>query len=263
MTALSGAARRRETIIEQLARENVVRVAELSQTFGISEVSIRRDLERLERKGLLQRVHGGAVAAATGNGASASDRAHVTSEHLEEKRRIGRAAAALVEPGDRVLFDSGTTVLEVARALTMDPLRAGTLTAITCSLPIVQELGHHRWIHLLLLGGIYLPEHRLVTGPQTIETLRTLHADKMFLGADGMTSSHGVTTATVLEAEVDRAMIKAADEVILVADSSKIGGIGLTTILPLVRVHKLITDQAAPASFVNALRDAGVEVILV
>ncbi|MGE5603279.1 MAG: DeoR/GlpR family DNA-binding transcription regulator [Nitrososphaerales archaeon] len=263
MTAFSGAAKRRETIIEQLARENVVRVAELSQTFGISEVSIRRDLERLQRNGLLQRVHGGAVAVVTADGARAGDHAHGVIQHLEEKRRIGRAGAALIEPGDRILFDSGTTVLEVARALTNDPVRAGSLTAITCSLPIVQELGHHRWIHLLLLGGIYLAERRLVIGPQTIETLRTLHADKMFLGADGMTLSHGVTTATVLEAEVDRAMIQAADEVILVADSSKVGGIGLATILPLARVHKLITDQAASASFVKALADAGVEVVLV
>jgi DeoR/GlpR family transcriptional regulator of sugar metabolism len=261
MTAISGADKRRETIIEQLARENMVRVAELSQAFGISEVSIRRDLERLERKGLLQRVHGGAVAVASG-AAGSSNRASAV-PHLDEKSRIGRAAAALVEPGDRVLFDSGTTVLEVARALGSNPVRAGSLTAITCSLPIVQEMGHHRWIHMLLLGGIYLTEHRLVTGPQTIESLRTLHADKMFLGADGMTLSHGVTTATVLEAEVDRAMIKAADEVILVADSSKVGGIGLTTILPLERVHKLITDEGAPAAFVKALCDAGVEVILV
>jgi DeoR family transcriptional regulator, aga operon transcriptional repressor len=154
-------------------------------------------------------------------------------------------------------------VLEVARALDADLFGAGCLTAITCSLPIVQELGHHRGVQMLLLGGIYLAEHRLVTGPQAIESLRSLHADKIFLGADGMTLSHGVTTATVLEAEVDRAMISAADEVILVADSSKVGGIGLTTILPLERVNKLITDEGAPATFVRSLRDAGVEVILV
>ena len=157
----------------------------------------------------------------------------------------------LVQPGDRLLFDSGTTVLDTARALGNDLVGLGALTAITCSLPIAQELGPHRGIHMLLLGGIYLPEHRLVTGPQTIESLRSLHADKMFLGTDGMTLSHGVTTANVLEAEVDRAMIKAADEVILVVDSSKIGGIGLTTILPLERVHKLITCQDVPADFVK------------
>ena len=260
MRDLFDAAKRREMIVEQLARENVVRVAQLSETFGISEVSIRRDLEHLERKALLQRVHGGAVGVAA---AAGGEQTPAATPQLEEKRRIGRAAADLIRPGERVLFDSGTTVLEVARALGGDPPRAGSLTAITCSLPIVQELGRHRWVHMLLLGGIYLSDRRLVTGPQAIESLNNLHADKMFLGADGLTLSHGVTTATVLEAEVDRAMIRAADEVILVADSSKVGGIGLATILPLERVHKLITDTRAPAWFVESLRDAGVEVRLV
>jgi DeoR/GlpR family transcriptional regulator of sugar metabolism len=261
MSALSGAGERREMIRQQLAQENAVFVAELSRRFGVSEVSIRRDLERLERGGFLQRVHGGAVGAPIGNGASVLTSAH--NIRLEEKRRIGRAAAALVHPGDRVFFDSGTTVLEVARSLGTVLANTCNLVAITCSLPIVQVLGHHRGIHLLVLGGIYLPEYQLFAGPQTIEGLRGLHADKMFLGADGMTLSSGITTANVLEAEVDRAMIQAADEVILVADSSKIGGIGLAAILPLGRANKLITDEGAPTTFVNALRDAGIEVILV
>jgi DeoR/GlpR family transcriptional regulator of sugar metabolism len=261
MAALSGAGERREVITQQLAREYVVHVAELSRRFGVSEVSIRRDLERLERRGLLRRVHGGAVAVAIGS--SAGEITSAPTPHLEERRRIGRAAAGFVRPGDRVIFDSGTTVLEVAHSLSNILTDTCNVTAITCSLPIVQELGHHRGIHVLVLGGIYLPEHRLLAGPQTIESLRGLHADKMFLGADGMTLSHGVTTGNVLEAEVDRAMIQVADEVILVADSSKCGGIGLTTILPLERVNKLITDEGAPATFVSALRDAGIEVILV
>ena len=261
MAVPSTAGRRRESITQQLAQENVVRVTELSRQFGVSEVSIRRDLEHLERQGLLQRVHGGAVAVAVGH--SARERASTPGTHLDEKRRIGTAAAALVRPGDRVLFDSGTTVLEVARSLSNDLVDAGNLTAITSSLPIVQELGHRPGIHLILLGGIYLPEYRVVVGPQTVENLRGLHADKLFLGTDGLTLDHGLTTANVLEAEVDRAMVRAAAEIIVVADSSKIGGIGLTTILPLERVHKLITGQDAPADFVSALRAAGVDVILV
>jgi DeoR/GlpR family transcriptional regulator of sugar metabolism len=261
MAVPSNAGRRRESITQQLTRENVVRVTELSRQFGVSEVSIRRDLEHLERQGLLQRVHGGAVAVAIGR--SAGELASAPDPHLDEKRRIGIAAAALVRPGDRVIFDSGTTVLEVARSLSDDLMDAGNLTAITSSLPIIQELGHRPGIHLILLGGIYLPEYRVVVGPQTVENLRNLHADKMFLGTDGLTLDHGLTTANVLEAEVDRAMVRAAAEIIVVADSSKIGGIGLTTILPLERVHKLITGQDAPADFVRTLRAAGVDVILV
>jgi DeoR/GlpR family transcriptional regulator of sugar metabolism len=252
---------RRSQIVAEVTRNRVVKIADLSKQFGISEVSIRRDLERLERLGLLKRVHGGAVVppnppvGPVGSGASLK----VT----PEKERIGRTAAALIRPGDRLILDSGTTVLQVARSIPGDLLVSGKLTVITGSLPIVHELGAWKSLHLLLLGGIYLPDYQMVVGPQTIANLANLHADKMFLGADGMTFSHGVTTANVLEAEVDRAMVKAAREVILVADSSKIGGIGLTTIMPLTEVNKLITDEAAPADFVRALSERGVEVILV
>jgi DeoR family transcriptional regulator, aga operon transcriptional repressor len=260
MAVLSNADKRREIITQQLARENVVRVAQLSRSFGVSEVSIRRDLERLERQGLLQRVHGGAVAMAVGSGAA--ELASAQSFHVDEKRRIGQAAAALVRPGERVIFDSGTTVLEVARSLSTDQARSSNLTAITSSLPIVQELGHRPWVNLLLLGGIYLPEYRVVAGPQAVENLRGLHADKMFLGTDGLTLDHGLTTANVLEAEVDRAMVRAADQIIIVADSSKIGCAGLTTIIPLDEAHVLITDRGAPEGFLDQLRSLGIQVIL-
>ncbi|MCX6030870.1 MAG: DeoR/GlpR family DNA-binding transcription regulator [Chloroflexi bacterium] len=253
----AAAEERRSFIINELARIRAVKIGDLSRHFGISEVSIRRDLERLEQLGMLKRVHGGAVALPPlPNGGSA---ARVS----PAKERIGRAAAQLIRPGDRLLLDSGTTVLQVARGISGDLLTSGNLTVITTSLPIVHELGQWKSVHVLFLGGIYLPEYQVVVGPQTVANLANLHADKLFLGADGATLSHGVTTANVLEAEVDRAMVKAAREVILVADSSKIGGIGLTTIMPLGKVHKLITDEEAPADFVSALREQGVEVLLV
>jgi DeoR/GlpR family transcriptional regulator of sugar metabolism len=260
MIVLSGAGKRREAIAQQLDRERVVYVAGLSQSFGVSEVSIRRDLEHLERQGLLRRVHGGAVAVSSKAGSAEPAAASIP--HQEEKRRIGRAAAALVRPGERVLFDSGTTVLAVARALAEDLTGAANLTAITCSLPIVEELGRRPGIHLLLLGGIYLPEYRVAVGPQTIENLRTLHADKVFLGTDGLTLDHGLTTANVLEAEVDRAMVRAAAQTIVVADSSKIGSVGLTTIIPLKEIDTLVTDQGVPESTLEQLRQLGVQVIL-
>ena len=260
MAVLSNAGKRRENITQQLARENVVRVADLSRNFGVSEVSIRRDLERLERQGFLQRVHGGAVAVTVGSGAGAL--ASVPTPYVDEKRRIGIAAAALVRPGERVIFDSGTTVLEVARSLSSDQAGTGNLTAITSSLPIVQELGHRPWVSLLLLGGIYLAEYRVVVGPQTVESLRGLHADKMFLGTDGLTLDHGLTTANVLEGEVDRAMVRAATQIIVVADSSKIGCAGLTTIIPLAEIHVLVTDRGAPEGFLEQLHSLGIQVVL-
>jgi DeoR/GlpR family transcriptional regulator of sugar metabolism len=144
--------------------------------------------------------------------------------------------------------------LQVAKHIRGDLLTSGGLTAITGSLPIVRELGPWKMLHLILLGGIYLPEYETVVGPQTIENLRGLNADKLFLGADGLTLARGLTTANQLEAEVDQAMARSAREIIAVADSDKIGVIGLTTIIPVSKLTRLITDRDAPADFVAALR---------
>jgi DeoR/GlpR family transcriptional regulator of sugar metabolism len=252
---------RRTHILDALERNQMVKISDLSERFGVSEVSIRRDLEKLEQFGLLKRVHGGAVA----NPSAGQDQAHSTKmqHNIEAKQRIGRAAADLICAGDRIIFDSGTTVVHVARNIPGDLLTSGNLTAITASLPIVRELRHWKGVHLILLGGIYLEDYEIVVGPQTIDNLKGLHADKMFLGTDGLTFSHGITTANILEAEVDKVMVDAAREIIVVADSSKIGVVGLTIISPLIRVDKLITDSQAPSDFVAALREQGVEVILV
>lgn len=251
---------RRALIHEYLANNQLATVADLSSRFGVSEVSIRRDLERLETAGLLKRVHGGAVAIPEpilGQSHAAKMRRYV-----DQKVRIGQAAAGLIARGDRVIFDSGTTPLQVARQIPGDLLDAGRLTVITASLPIAYELGPWKSVHLILLGGIYLPEHEELVGPMALANVRGLHADKLFLGADGLTFSHGVTTANLLEAELDRALIEAVSQVIVVSDSSKIGLVGLTTVLPIEEVHTLITDEGAPADFVSALREQGVEVIL-
>ena len=257
----STADERRGYILDALERQPMVKVVDLSRRFGVSEVSIRRDLERLEQFGLLKRVHGGAVVNAKASRAQAqSARAR---QRNAEKEGIGCAAAGLIRAGERLIFDSGSTVLQVARSIPGDLLLTGNLTVITASLPIVRELGAWQSMHLIVLGGIYLPDYEMVAGPQTIDNLRGLHADRMFLGTDGLTFARGVTTANVLEAEVDRAMVEAAREVVVVADSSKIGVVGLTTILPLTKIDRLISDSQAPTDFVAALREQWVEVVIV
>jgi DeoR/GlpR family transcriptional regulator of sugar metabolism len=253
--------KRRSSIIEELRHLGVVRVSELSKCFGVSEVSIRRDIRHLEELGMLKRIHGGAISATAKTGAQRAT--EPPDPRSEQKQRIGRAAAAMVRPGDRLLLDSGTTPLTVAAHIPNELLTTGNLTVITSSLPIVRQLGGHSALHLIVLGGIYLPDHEVMVGPQTIEALKSLHADKLFLGTDGLTFTQGLTTANVLEAEVDRAMVRAATEVIVVADSDKIGGIGLATIMPLSDIHTLITDSGAPADFVARLRQLGIEVFLV
>jgi DeoR family transcriptional regulator of aga operon len=181
----------------------------------------------------------------------------------EAKHRIGQAAAELVRSGDRVIFDSGNTVLHVAHYVAASLGTMNTLTAITSSLPVVSELSQCGGVNLIILGGVYLPQYQMVVGPQTIEQLRGLYADKLFLGADGLTFGYGLTASNVLEAEVDRVAVAAASEVIVVADSSKVGVVGLTPIMPLSRMNKLVTDSRASTDFIAALREQGTEVILV
>lgn len=253
---------RRTSILNEIARNRMVKVNELSERFNVSEVIIRRDLERLEKFGLLKRIHGGAVALPH-DVAQPGGTAPRPSKHDEEKERIGIAAAAMIRDGDRIILDSGTTVLQVARHISGYLLTWGKLTVITASLSVVQAIGGWEGIHLILLGGLYLPQSKVVAGPQTLENLEGLHVDKLFLGADGVTFENGITTSNVLEAEIDRKMVDIATEVILVTDSSKIGTKGLISIQPLNKIHKLVTDTGAPSEFVAKLRDKGVEVILV
>jgi len=251
---------RRMAILEAIKESKLVRVSELSRQFGVSEVSIRRDLVKLGEYGLLRRVHGGAVTLA-----EQADRLYDEKQrlHLAEKQRIGRAAAALIKPGERIILDSGTTVLEIASEIARNPVLFDRITVITASYPVLRELSALRGIHLVVLGGIYLPDYETLVGPHTIDAISDLHADKLFLGADGISLASGITTANVLEAEVSRAMVRAAAQVVVVSDSSKIESVGFTTILPLTSVHRLITDANAPESFVALLREQGVELMVV
>jgi DeoR family transcriptional regulator of aga operon len=263
----STANKRRQAIVQQLANSPVVTVSDLSHQYGVSEVAIRRDLESLEVQGLLRRIHGGAVAVPSTDHVNGAlhHRCFIPTRlaNADAKHRIGRAAAELVQGGERVIFDSGSTVLHVAHYVATRVGAAETLTAITSSLPVVSELAQHTGLSLIILGGVYLPKYQMVVGPQTIEQLHGLYADKLFLGADGLTFSYGLTASNVLEAEVDRVAVAAASEVIVVCDSSKIGVVGLTPIMPLVRMKRLITDTGASPEFVDALREQGVDVMLV
>jgi DeoR family transcriptional regulator of aga operon len=260
VAAVARADARRLAILDAVRESKVVHVAELSRRFSVSEVSIRRDLAKLAEYGLLTRVHGGAISpVGQAPDPSYDDKSRL---YLEEKKRIGRAAAGLIHPGDRIILDSGTTVLQVALEVAG---RAGLerVTAITSSLPAFRALAAARHVQLIVLGGIFLPAHQALVGPQTLANLQDLHADRLFLGTDGLTTASGITTSAVLEAEVSRAMVRAVDEVVVVTDSSKFGRAGLSTIMPLAGVRRLITDTHAPKEFVEALREQGVEVILV
>jgi DeoR family transcriptional regulator, aga operon transcriptional repressor len=235
-----------------------LRVADLVREFGVTDTSIRRDLAILEATGGLLRVHGGAVALAGGDGSKPlTDRMRL---HLAEKQRIGKAAANLIQPGEIVIFDSGTTTLQVAAQIPSSLRTSGMLTIITNSLRLADEVLTWPAPNLILLGGLCVPDYQAIVGAQAMEQLAHLMADKVFLGVDGLTMVDGATTADILMAEINRLMAERARQVILVTDSSKLGRAGFEPIVQVDQIHRLVTDTSAPPDLVQALRAKGVQV---
>ena len=255
------AVERRNRIAERVRGGQDVRVADLVREFGVTETSIRRDLSVLEAGGKLLRVHGGAVpAAAAGHEQAYHEK---MGRRIDQKRRIGAAAARLIEHGDVLVFDAGTTTLQAALHVP-EAMRSGNmLTIATNSIPLALHVQDWPSPSLVLLGGMFLPDQQATVGPVTITQLREFRADKFFLGADGIDLRLGVMTAHLLMAEVNRTMAEQARKVILAVDSSKFGRTGFVPIIPVHRVDLLITDDEAPPETVEEIRQAGVEVWLV
>jgi DeoR/GlpR family transcriptional regulator of sugar metabolism len=247
--------RRRQTIEARIGDHSEVVVAELAREFGVSEMTIRRDLKELDQDGVLVRVRGGAVRHASRSfEPPRSDRA--TSEP-SAKRAIGRAAAALLEQGDSAILDVGTTTGELARALRG---REG-LTIVTASLPVAVELGEERGIRVLLTGGTLRPGELSLVGARAEEAFQDLNCDIAFIGVAGLTSEEGLTEYSLDDTRVKQAAMRHARRVAVLADHSKLGRVALATICPLNGVDLLITDAARSHPVCLAARDAGVEVI--
>ena len=184
--------------------------------------------------------------------------------HAEEKRRIGQTVAEMIRPGEYVVLDSGSTVVEVARYLQADPRKGeGKITVITGSLPVIQLLAHRPDVEVVIIGGLFYPQYETVVGPQATAFLQDLNADKFIMATDGITFERGYTTNHPLEAELMRAMDRISSETIVVADSSKIGRSGFVSVLPVDGVDALVTDSGAPVDFVREMEELGVRVTLV
>jgi DeoR family transcriptional regulator of aga operon len=248
---------RRAEIVRLVNDHGRVTVAELSRRFKVSPVTIRSDLAYLENKGLIHRTYGGALT----RDLVAFDRSlsEKQSLHAEEKKRIGAAAAELVLDGDSIILDSGTTTMEVAKNLKGKK----NLTVMTNAVNIASELAGIPGITVMLTGGTLRERSFSLVGPQAEASLREYCFDKLFLGVDGFDLSFGLSTPNVLEARLNRAMIEAAKQTIVVADSSKFGRRSLSLIAKVDRIHKLVTDSNVPSEYVRALEDLGIEVIVV
>lgn len=256
----ASASDRRERIAGLIEQSGRVSVMDLAERFGVTDVSIRRDLTVLEDAGRLRRVHGGAVTAARG-GRDSGYRVRLR-EHRDAKSRIGALAATMIRAGDIVVFDSGTTVAQVAAHIPGPLRRPNAITIVTNSLPVIDEVGAWDSPHLICLGGLYLPEYQATVGPQTVADMRDLSADIVFIGCDGLTLETGLTTPHVLVAEVGATMATRAGRVVAVADGSKIGRRGFTPIVPLDAVEVLITDATADPEELGRARELGLEIVL-
>ncbi len=247
---------RKAAILERIRQEAATTVAELAAQFQVSEMTVRRDLGSLQKAGLLQRVHGGAV----GSRGRSYEPPYVvrSAQALPEKQRIARAAAALIEPGDSVALDIGSTTFELARNL-VD--RSG-LTVISPSLRIIQLLLGTPGIRLIVPGGIVRPGEGSLVGELARQGFGELFVDKLFLAVGGLDAQSGLTEYNWEDALVKRAMIRSAREVVLVADAGKFGRTAFARIAGLAAVHALVTDRDPPEPLRRSLEAAGVRIIV-
>ena len=247
---------RRHRIQEIISQKKRILVKEISNIFNISEVTIRKDLEILEKRGILTKVHGGAIL----NQSSIIDLALTEKERIypREKDRIAQKAQEMINYGDVIILDSGSTTTQIARHI---KFKKG-IKVITNAINIASELAASE-IDLILTGGILREKSFSLVGPIAEDTLREVTADKLFLGVDGIDFHFGLTTPNILEAKVNELMVKAASEVILVADSSKFGRRRMGVIDKVTAVDKIITDKNIPQEVLNRLKAMDIEVFTV
>jgi len=248
-------AERHRRIQELLRERQAVRVSTLSELLGVSEVTVRRDLEELERRGLLERTHGGAIAAQRMRIEPAYLEAITL--HADQKRRIGEIAAGLVQPGDTIFLNGGTTTLQVFRHL-----EAPGAKVVTNHVGIALE-SSDRGVELILVGGEYRSPSNSCVGMFAADTVRKVFATKAILGVEGVSRRTGLTAAAAQEANIARVMIdQTQGQVIVVADSSKLGTVADFAIGPIDQVSVLVTDLGIDDEYRQELMELGLDVIV-
>ena len=247
---------RRSKILEWLREEGSARVRDLASAFSVSEVTVRQDLEKLEAEGHVVREHGGAYLKSVRQQVQAMALHHL--DNLESKRRIGRVAAALVGDGETIILDSGSTTTEVAANL----VGRQDMTVITNALNIALMLGAEPGFEVHMTGGHFKAPTLSLSGERSADYFRGLFVQKLFLATAAIDLEAGLTYPALSDIPVKRAMIEAAETIILVADSSKIGARSFTALGGLDLVDILVTDDGIGDSDKAAIAAAGVEVIV-
>ena len=250
---------RRRDILHLLDQHGRITVNEVKERFGVSAVTARSDLDALSASGALVRSHGGGIRPLT-EGPDHPLRIR-ESIHHEEKARIAQAAAALLKSNDTVILCSGSTSAGVAGVLRR--AAPDNLTVITYALNVAVQLADIPTISLVMVGGILRQVSSAFVGPHSEQMMRSLHADHCFLGTVGLDLDVGLTTLDIMEAQLNKVMIRAARQVTVLADSSKFGRRSLAVISEISAVKRLITDSGAPPAAVESLRSRGIEVVVV
>lgn len=248
---------RRRHILALVHSQGRVLVGELSRTLGSSQITIRKDLEHLQSRGLVQRTHGGALRLQSGALFDPSLQ-EKQKQHSQEKLRIADEAARMVQEGQCIMLDSGTTTTAVAHALR----RFSQLTLITNAVNIAADLASTSF-EVILIGGTLRKNSFSLVGPLAEDVLGEMHADILFLGVDGFDVETGITTPNFLESRVNRAMVRASRRVVVVCDSTKFSRRSLSRIVPTSAVHCVITDKNLPREAEEGLRNQNIEVLLV
>ncbi len=248
---------RRVLILEKLESMGQVDVTSLSKDLQVSEVTIRNDLKRLEQKNALIRARGGAIKVdRVGIDFTLSDK---NKQHLDEKKRIGKLASSLIEDGDTIILDSGTTTMEIAKNL--GPV--ADLTVITNALNIANQMAEHPKANIIVPGGFLRKNSLSLVGATAEESFKNYFCDKLFLAVDGISVNHGLSTPNVEEAHLNRIMMAISKQIIVVADSSKFHKRSFAFIAPVTEIDIIVTDPGIPAEEQKKLENAGIQVMIV
>ena len=247
---------RQEQVLQFIRQHKRATVDDLMAHFGVSAATVRRDLDALEKQGMVRRFRGGAMMGQAPPELPALQRAN---EQSEEKARIGRAAAALVEDGDTIFLGSGTTVLEVAKNLHG---KKG-ITVITNSLLVVNELAQDDEIDTVVIGGVLRHSELSMIGHIAEQALRELRANKVFMGIRAIDLENGLTNDYLPETLTDRAILNIGAQTIILADHTKCGVVSTAYLAPLSAIDVLITDDKTDSHFIDALGILDIEVRVV
>jgi DeoR/GlpR family transcriptional regulator of sugar metabolism len=247
---------RREKILELLNEDGSAKVINLAKIFKVSEVTIRQDLEKLESEGYILREHGGAFLKNVEH--SVKSFSLLNQDNLEKKKLIGRKAADLIEAGDTIILDSGSTTTEIARNL----IGRNGLTVITNALNIAVMLGAEPGIEVIVTGGEFKPPTLSLTGQKAASFFEDIHVDKLFLATAGISLRSGLTYPSLSDIVVKKAMIEASDVTYLVADSTKIGKNAFASLGALSLIDYIITDPFIDQSHLQLFRDNEIELII-